>query len=93
MDDPDVMNGLDLAAKLSGREPITLAHRPEPQYLDERGGDIFRHEKRKEAFGIEVTAPFDARGIQVSMTGSYISTVSRVPSISTPAVMSRPPKT
>jgi len=41
---------------------INLAHRVEPEYLDENEGDVFRGEKRKNAFGIEVTAPFDARG-------------------------------
>jgi len=44
---------------------IALAHRVEPQYLDENGGDLFRGENRKNAFGIEVSAPFDARGIMV----------------------------
>ena len=44
---------------------ITLANRPEPQYLDENNGDIFRGEKRKQANGIEVTGPFDARGINL----------------------------
>jgi hypothetical protein len=42
---------------------IFLSHRVEPQYLDENDGDIFRGEKRKQARGIEVDAPFDARGI------------------------------
>jgi hypothetical protein len=51
---------------------VTLSHRPEPQYLDEQGGDIFRGEKRKGAFGIEVTGPFDARGINL-MTYRYKS--------------------
>ena len=35
------------------------------EYLDKNGGDIFRGEKRKFAFGVDVTAPFDARGIQL----------------------------
>jgi hypothetical protein len=48
---------------------IKLAHRPEPQHL-ENDGDIFRGEKRKNAFGVEVTAPFDARGIML-MTYRY----------------------
>ena len=43
---------------------IQLAHRPEPHYL-KTGGDIFKQEKRTSAFGIEVDAPFDARGIQL----------------------------
>jgi hypothetical protein len=46
-------------------QTIKLAHRFEPKYLDTSGGDIFRNEKRKSAFGVEVVAPFDARGIQV----------------------------
>jgi hypothetical protein len=49
---------------------IVLSHRPEPQYLDGNDGDIFRGEKRKFAFGVEVTAPFDARGIML-MTYRY----------------------
>jgi hypothetical protein len=48
----------------SGRT-IILSHRIEEQYLDGNGGDIFRGEKRKNAFGVEVTAPFDARGIML----------------------------
>ena len=48
---------------------IQLSQRTEPQYL-KSGGDIFRGEKRKSAFGVEVTAPFDARGIMV-MTYRY----------------------
>jgi len=51
---------------------VQLAHRPEPQYLDTQAGDIFRGEKRKGAFGIEVTGPFDARGINL-MTYRYKS--------------------
>ena len=51
---------------------ISLSHREEPQYLDENDGDLFRGEKRKFAFGIEVTAPFDSRGIKV-MTYRYKS--------------------
>ncbi|MDB4433500.1 DUF1329 domain-containing protein [bacterium] len=50
---------------------IYLAHRPEPQYLED-GGDIFRGEKRKNAFGVDVSAPFDARGIML-MTYRYKS--------------------
>jgi Protein of unknown function (DUF1329) len=49
---------------------IQLSHRVEPQYLDKQDGDLFRGEKRKSAFGIEVDAPFDARGILV-MTYRY----------------------
>ncbi len=44
---------------------ITLSHRVEPEYLDKSDGDIFRGEKRKNAFGVEVDAPFDARGIML----------------------------
>ena len=43
---------------------IRLAHRPEPNYL-QNGGDIFKKEKRSSALGIEVDAPFDARGIML----------------------------
>ena len=53
----------------SGRA-IQLSHRSEPSLLAENGGDLFRGEKRKGAFGIEVTAPFDARGISL-MTYRY----------------------
>ena len=44
---------------------IWLANRVEKQYLDTNGGDIFRGEKRKFAFGVQVDAPFDARGIML----------------------------
>jgi hypothetical protein len=44
---------------------IYLSHRPEAQYLDANDGDIFRGEKRKHAFGVQVDAPFDARGIML----------------------------
>jgi len=43
---------------------VNLKHRVEPQYADS-GYDIFPNEKRLMAFGIEVEAPFDARGILV----------------------------
>ena len=46
-------------------QSVKLAHRIEPEYLDKQGGDLFRGEKRKGAFGAEVVAPFDARGIQL----------------------------
>ena len=49
---------------------ILMSHRVEPEYLDKQDGDLFRGEKRKSAFGIEVDAPFDARGIMV-MTYRY----------------------
>jgi hypothetical protein len=49
---------------------IQLSQRVEPQYLEANDGDIFRGEKRKSAFGVEVTAPFDARGIML-MTYRY----------------------
>lgn len=42
---------------------IALANRVEKDLLDTQDGDLFRGEKRKGAFGVEVTAPFDARGI------------------------------
>ncbi len=51
---------------------IQLAHRVEADLLAEQEGDLFRNERRKGAFGIEVTAPFDARGIAV-MTYRYKS--------------------
>lgn len=44
---------------------VALAHRPEAQYLDENEGNIFRGEKRKSANGVQVDAPFDARGIML----------------------------
>ncbi|UCE85793.1 MAG: DUF1329 domain-containing protein [Deltaproteobacteria bacterium] len=44
---------------------VQLSHRVERSYLDEHGGDMFRNETRKAAFGVEVTAPFDARGISL----------------------------
>ena len=56
----------------SGRA-IQLSHRAEPSLLRKYGGDLFRGEKRKGAFGIEVIAPFDARGINL-MTYRYKST-------------------
>src|SRR6516225_2527908 len=43
---------------------VKLAQNVEPQYAD-NNGDIFPNEKRLGAFGIEVDAPFDARGILV----------------------------
>jgi hypothetical protein len=43
---------------------VGLAHRVEPEYAENKG-DIFPNEKRLGAFGIEVEAPFDARGILV----------------------------
>lgn len=42
---------------------IALSNRVEKELLDTQEGDLFRGEKRKSAFGVEVTAPFDARGI------------------------------
>jgi hypothetical protein len=41
---------------------IWLAHRPEPEF-ESKGGDLFRGENRKLAYGVEVLAPFDAKGI------------------------------
>ena len=51
---------------------VQLSHRVEPDLLATQEGDLFRNERRKFAFGIEVTAPFDARGINV-MTYRYKS--------------------
>ncbi len=44
---------------------INLSHRVEPELVEKQEGDLFRGEKRVNAFGIEVDAPFDARGILV----------------------------
>ena len=44
---------------------VQLSHRVEAQYLDKNAGDVFRGEKRKGAFGVQVDAPFDARGIML----------------------------
>ncbi len=44
---------------------VKLANRVESEYLDSNAGDIFRGEKRKNAFGVQVDAPFDARGIML----------------------------
>jgi hypothetical protein len=49
---------------------IQLAHRPEPYYLSNGVADIFKKEKRLFASGVEVDAPFDARGIML-MTYRY----------------------
>jgi Protein of unknown function (DUF1329) len=43
---------------------VQLAFRPEPEY-DDTDGDVFRNEKRYEAGGPTVDAPFDARGIML----------------------------
>ncbi|HVN39034.1 MAG TPA: DUF1329 domain-containing protein [Myxococcota bacterium] len=45
-------------------QDVRLAHRFEKQF-EETDFDIFRGEKRKGAFGVEVSAPFDARGIML----------------------------
>jgi hypothetical protein len=44
---------------------VLLSHRVEEEYLKTQGGDLFPREKRKNAFGVEVDAPFDARGIML----------------------------
>jgi len=44
---------------------ISLTNRVEPEYLDNNASDVFPNEKRNSVFGIEVDAPFDARGILV----------------------------
>ncbi|MCP3986516.1 MAG: DUF1329 domain-containing protein [bacterium] len=51
---------------------VILSHRVEKPYLDEHDGDVFRAELRKQAFGIEINQPFDARGIAL-MTYRYKS--------------------
>jgi len=38
-----------------------LKHRPEPQFAD-RGGDVFKHERRLAVIGFEVEAPKEAQG-------------------------------
>ena len=43
---------------------VTLSQRYEPKY-DETDSAIFRGEKRIDAFGVHVDAPFDARGIEL----------------------------
>jgi hypothetical protein len=43
---------------------VKLSQRYESHY-DETAGDIFRGEKRIDAFGVHVDAPFDARGIEL----------------------------
>ena len=50
-----------------------LSHRVEKEYLEGSDGDLFRGEKRKNAFGVEVDAPFDARGIAL-LTYRYKAT-------------------
>jgi hypothetical protein len=44
---------------------IQLSHLAEAEYRADQGGDVFRDERRKSAFGVEVTSPFDARGINL----------------------------
>ena len=44
---------------------VVLTNRPEPQYLDTTGGDLFKNERRNNVFGIQIDAPFDARGIML----------------------------
>jgi hypothetical protein len=45
-------------------QTVRLSHRFEKKY-ESQGFDTFRGEKRKAAFGADVTAPFDARGISL----------------------------
>jgi hypothetical protein len=44
---------------------IRMTNRVEPQYLERSRGDLFRAERRKLTFGIEVDAPFDSRGLTI----------------------------
>jgi hypothetical protein len=44
---------------------IRMMERVEPYYLDASGGNIFPAEKRLHVSGVEVVAPFDARGINL----------------------------
>jgi len=53
---------------------VLLTHRVEPEYLKKYDSDLFRGERRVSAFGIEVDAPFDARGTMV-MTYRYKSSM------------------
>ena len=50
---------------------IFLTNRPEPQF-DATGHGYFKNDKRREAQGVEVTAPFDVRGAMI-MTYRYVS--------------------
>jgi hypothetical protein len=50
---------------------IFLTNRVEPQF-EKSAFSIFKNDKRREAQGIEVTAPFDARGI-MAMTYRYLA--------------------
>jgi hypothetical protein len=45
-------------------QSMRLSQRYEPKY-EENGGDVFRGEKRLNAFGAHVDRPFDARGIEL----------------------------
>ena len=54
-------------------QTVTLAHRVEPEYDGRAPGDIFRGEKRKNAFGCRRDAPFDARGIMLMLSYRYKS--------------------
>jgi hypothetical protein len=44
---------------------IRLANRVEADLLERNAGGLFRGERRKLAFGLEVSAPFDARGLTI----------------------------
>ena len=57
---------------------IMLSHRVEKESSRSSDGDMFRGEKRKNAFGVEVDAPFDARGIML-LTYRYKDRTSRAP--------------
>jgi hypothetical protein len=46
---------------------IHLSHRVEKNHLDRNGGDLYRGDNRKFAFGVEVDAPFQARGIMLTV--------------------------
>jgi hypothetical protein len=47
----------------TGRQ-LAIAHRPEAQYA-ETHGDVFRGESRKLVYGVDVLAPYDAKGIAI----------------------------
>lgn len=60
---------------------VMLSGRVEKENLDTQGGDLFKNETRKYAFGAEVDAPYDSRGIQV-LTYRYKSS-NGVPGLAT----------
>jgi hypothetical protein len=45
---------------------VQLAHRVEPRYLEEQGGDVYANSNKKAAFGVEVEKPFESRGLMLT---------------------------